>query len=419
MTSLSEKLRALGVRLGSEPELKKTTQRPANEQVKVNLESAFGGKLVSTERGLAFFVETIYPADHIHGIYPISSNNTLRTISRVANEPSLAEMGYEDLAFIDTETSGLNGGTGTYAFMIGVGRFIVGEFVLRMYFMPDPSLEAGMLRALADFLAPCKALVTFNGKAFDAPLLRNRYLLNDEICPFSGFAHLDLLTLSRRLWRARLPSRALKYLENEILGVFRTSEEVPGYEIPWIYFDYLKSGDPEPMRRVFYHNSLDVVSMVTLLNLFNNLLEDPHGEQLSHGQDIIALARVFEELGMWDDAARLYEKGLREQMPEVDFHQAVKRLAVLHKRRGDLELAEALWQSAAEEGHLYAFIELAKLHEHRYKNPTLALSWVERCGTTISSKEMPEYVLSYWQVEIGKRRERLIRKAGANHVDKT
>jgi len=409
MPSLSEKLRSLGVRVGTDPE-SKSTQKPANEPVRVNLESVFGGRLVSTERGLAYFVEATYPADYIHGIYPISTQNTLNVISQVVNDPRLAQMGYEDLAFIDTETSGLNGGTGTFAFMIGVGRFIAGSFVLRLYFMPDPSMEAGMLRALADFLAPCKALVTFNGKAFDAPLLRNRYLLNDDICPFNGFAHLDLLTLSRRLWRARLPSRALKYLENEILGVFRASEEVPGYEIPWIYFDYLKSGDPEPMKRVFYHNTLDVVSMVTLLNLFNSVLEDPHGEQLSHGQDIIALARVFEDLGMWDDAARLYERGLREQMPEEAFHQAVKRLAVLHKRRGDLELAEALWCSAAEEGYLYAYIELAKLHEHRYKNPSVALSWVERCGTMISTKELPDYEVYYWRIEIEKRRERLVRK---------
>lgn len=416
MPTLSEKLRALGVRMGTDPELK-TTQKPANEQVKVNLESTFGGTMVATDRGMAFFVETIYPADYIHGIYPISTNNTLEVISRVANDPRLGEMGYEDLVFLDTETSGLNGGTGTFAFMIGVGRFITGSFVLRLYFMPDPSMEAGMLRALADFLTPCKALVTFNGKSFDAPLLRNRYLLNDEICPFTGFAHIDLLNLSRRLWRARLPSRALKYLENEILGVFRTSEEVPGYEIPWIYFDYLKLGDPEPMRRVFYHNKLDVVSMVTLLNLFNSLLEDPHGEKLSHGQDIIALARIFEDLGMWDDAARLYERGLREQMPENDFHQAVKRLAVLHKRRGDLELAEVLWRSAAEEGHLYACIELAKLHEHRYKNPSAALIWVDACGMAISLKDLPEYELNYWQFEIEKRRERLVRKIRPIRLD--
>lgn len=409
MSSLSEKLRSLGVSAGIKPG-SALNKKVTSVDAKSTLETAFDGKWMATERGDAFFVETQFSMDHLHGSYLLHSENSLKIISKVVNDPRIEDLDIADLVFMDTETSGLNGGTGTFAFMIGVGRFIKNSFVLRMYFMPDPSMEAGMLRGLADFMAPSKCLVTFNGKAFDAPLLRNRYVLNDEICPFIDFAHIDLLTLSRRLWRARLPSRALKYLEEVILGVQRKSEEVPSYEIPWLYFDYLKVGDPEPMKRVFYHNKIDVVSMVTLLNLFNRILEDPHGGGLTYGQDIIALARIFEDLGQWDDAARLYEKGLRERMPDADFHQAVKRLSILHKRRGDIELAEELWRSAAEEGHLYAYIELAKLNEHRYKNPSAALDWVERGVVLFDSINLPSYEADYWLIEVKKRRERLLRK---------
>lgn len=410
MPSLSDKLRALGVKVGIEP-----TEKPAVstkvDPTRSYLEQELGGKWRSTDRGETFFVEHVYPTTHVHGSFPLSRKNDLSVIANVSNDDRLSGMSYADLVFLDTETSGLSGGTGTYAFMIGVGRFIQEQFVLRIYFMPDPSMEAAMLSGLSDFLAPSKALVTFNGKAFDAPLLRTRYALNNELCAISGFAHIDLLTLSRKLWRARLPSRTLKYLEEAVLGVFRTSEEVPGYEIPWLYFDYLKFKDIEPLKGVFYHNTLDVISMVTLLNLFNTVLEDPHGDGLTHGQDIIGLAKVFEGMERWEDAARLYERGLREKMPEEDFHAAVRRLSTLRKRRGDLEQAERLWESAASEGHLYAHIELAKLYEHKYKNVTIALAWVERCEILLTTKHLPEYEVGYWRDEIEKRQARLKGKA--------
>lgn len=406
MPSLSDKLRALGVKVGVDP-IDKPTHTVKADSTRSYLERELGGTWQTTDRGETFYVEHVYPTTHMHGSFPLTREKNLTVIANVANDPMLAEMTYEELVFLDTETSGLSGGTGTYAFMIGVGRFVQQSFVLRLYFMPDPSMEAAMLRGLSDFLAPCKALVTFNGKAFDAPLLRTRYALNNELCSFDGFAHIDLLTLSRRLWRARLPSRTLKYLEEAVLGVFRTSEEVPGYEIPWLYFDYLKFRDIEPLKGVFYHNTLDVVSMVTLLNLFNTVLEDPHGDGLTHGQDIIGLAKVFEDLGRWEDAARLYERGLQEHMPEDDFHAAVRRLAILRKRRGDLNLAERLWESAASEGHLYAHIELAKLYEHKYKNVSIALVWVERCEALLTTMALADYEADYWWQDIKKRQNRL------------
>ena len=132
--------------------------------------------------------------------------------------------------------------------------------------MRDPAEEAGMLEALAEFLAPTQALVTFNGKAFDAPLLITRYTLHNIPFPFKDYAHLDLLPLARRLWRDRLPSRALKYLEENVLSAPRTLEEVPGYEIPYLYFDYLRSRDARPLKGVFYHNAMDVVAMAALLS---------------------------------------------------------------------------------------------------------------------------------------------------------
>ena len=157
--------------------------------------------------------------------------------------------------------------------------------------------------------------------------------------PFKDFAHLDLLPLARRLWRARLESRALKYLEENILQAPRTSEEVPGYEIPWLYFDYLRTGDARPLKGVFYHNAMDVVAMAGLFSHTATMLADPFHEGIEHGLDVISMARLYEDLGQWDTAARLFERGLQMSLNEASFWEAVRRLSVLQKRRGDFEEA--------------------------------------------------------------------------------
>jgi len=329
-----------------------------------------------------------------------------------AKDRRIHDLPLSAFAFLDTETSGLAGGTGTYAFMVGVGRFEGETFHLSQFFMRDPSEEAAMLEALADFLAPCAALVTFNGKAFDAPLLATRYTLHAIPNPFSDFAHLDLLPLARRLWRDRLPSRALKYLEENVLDAPRTVEEVPGYEIPYLYFDYLRTADATPLKGVFYHNAMDVVAMAALLSHIAHMLADPLHESIEHGLDRIALAKLFEDLGKWDEAARLYERGLEQQLPEADFWQAVQRLSILQRRRGDLAEAVKLWEKAAAQGRVYACVELSKHYEHRVKDYAEAMRWVQRAVELVSEEDIPRYQYRHWMEELEHRRERLEGKIG-------
>jgi len=145
----------------------------------------------------------------------------------------------EEIRTVDTETTGLAGGSGTYTFMVGIGRFEGDEFRLAQFFLRDPSEEAAQLAAIEKFLAPCQAVVSFNGKSFDLPLLNSRYLINGCPPPLAGAAHIDLLHLSRRLWRARLPSRTLGNLEAKILGLTRAQQDVPGWMIPDLFLDRL------------------------------------------------------------------------------------------------------------------------------------------------------------------------------------
>ncbi|MEW5941912.1 MAG: ribonuclease H-like domain-containing protein, partial [Chloroflexota bacterium] len=264
-----------------------------------------------------------------------------------------------------------------------------------------------------------RALVTFNGKAFDAPLLKTRYLLHSIPSPLTDFvesaeslnrsplSHLDLLPLARRLWRDRLPSRALKYLEENILGLARATEEVPGYEIPWLYFDYLRSGDATPLKGVFYHNAMDVVAMAALLSHVASIFHDPFNGNVQHGLDFIALGKLYEDLRQWDAAARLFEHGLAHDLSEADFGSAVERLSHLQKRRGDLDEAVRLWEQAAAQGHIYAHVELAKHCEHRLRDYKAALEWTEAALARLKESSLPVYVLRHWKEELGHRRQRL------------
>ncbi|MEJ5224279.1 MAG: ribonuclease H-like domain-containing protein, partial [Anaerolineales bacterium] len=224
------------------------------------------------------------------------------------------------------------------------------------------------------------------------------------------FSHIDLLPLARRLWRERLPSRTLKYIEEHVLRAPRSSEEVPGYEIPWLYFDYLRTGDAAPLKGVFYHNAMDVVAMAAMLNHMAAMLEDPFSPRVQHGLDVIALAKLYEDLNRTEAAARLYERGLGMDLPEADFWTAVRRLAALQKRRGDLSAAVRWWQQAAAEGHIFAHVELAKHYEHRLKDPQAALAHTRQAMEHVRSADLPPYARKHWLDELEKRLERLEKK---------
>lgn len=409
-SSFADKLKSLGVKVGT------TDLAPRKPKSRYGIDSVVAGAFHPTQLGEVFVAQQSYTSEYRHGLCSLISPLPVSVISQWARDARISDIPLSEFAFLDTETSGLSGGTGTYAFLVGVARFVDGQFLLQQFFMRDPAEEPALLEGLANFLAPCKALVTFNGKAFDAPLLTTRYSMHRIPVPYRDYSHLDLLPLARRLWRERLPSRALKYLEENILGLARSTDEVPGYEIPWLYFDYLRTGDARPLGGVFYHNAMDVVAMAALLSHMNNMLETPYDGHVQHGLDFIALAKLFEDLGHWDEAARLFERGLelgaesQQGLAESDFGLAVKRLSILQKKRGDVNEALRLWEEAAERGHLYAFIELAKHYEHKSRDMKSALKWTRSAMERVHNMEMPDYMRKHWLDEITHRLERLERK---------
>ncbi len=409
--SLSQKLKAMGVRVGAR-------DLPRSEKkLGFTIDRVVPGRTLVTSYGDTFLVDSLYPGDYHHGSIPLAPTLPLRMIHEWSHTRELVDADLRRFIFLDTETTGLAGGTGTYAFLVGIGRFVEGGFQLLQFFMRDPTEEPALLAALEESLSPCQALVTFNGKSFDAPLLTARYTLQGFTSPLSRLAHLDLLPLARRLWRDRLPSRALGSLEVSILGAARSQEEVPGWLIPQLYFDYLRSGDARPLAGVFYHNAQDILALAALFSHTAGMLDHPLDHGIKEGSDLVAIARLFDELGFSDEAALVYQKGLEHGMPEDLFWETIERLALLHRRRHEWGAAIHLWNKAAEAGRLFAFIELAKYYEHEARDHPQALQWTRSALELVNSPRFPPYRRHEALPELNHRLARLKRKCGGRNAE--
>ena len=404
MTALSDRLKALGVKIGAQ-DLPPRTPKPST-----SLDDILHGRVLPTGTGDAYLVEEIYPTGFAYGSRNIEITSPASLLLEWARASQLGECSPESYYFLDTETTGLSGGTGTYPFLVGIGHFTPRGFELHQFLMRDPTDEPALLTALSEALTSCRALVTYNGKAFDAPLLNTRYTLQGITSPLPDLPNLDLLPLARRVWRNRLPSRSLSYIESAILGAYRSQEEVPGWMIPQIYFDYLRSGDARPLAGVLYHNAMDILALAALFSYSVDLLHHPLEFEGIDPLDLTGVANLYEDLGYSDSAVDLYRLGLEKGLPEEHFWNSIERLARLHRRRGEWEAAVDLWRKAAQAGSIEAMVELAKYYEHEARNSPEALIWTQQAIEKASGVSFPPYIRRQVLGELEHRRARLLRK---------
>jgi uncharacterized protein YprB with RNaseH-like and TPR domain len=404
--SLFERLKAMGVRIGMQ-DLAPPAIKP---RIVNNLTQILPGEWRSTLYGETYVVSTIYPEDHCHGRHPLRIHTPPEIIALWAKEPLLADIPPEDYAFLDIETTGLTGSAGTYAFLIGVGRFKEGEYHLEQFFLQDLSKEAAQLAALTEFMHNSRALVTFNGKSFDIPFLQTRFIMQGMTFPFSGICHLDLLHLARKLWRERLPSRSLIDIEAKILDILRDVEDVPSWIIPQLYIDYLDTGDARFIKSVFYHNLKDVLSMVSLLNHIADLLIDPLNRPDTSAVDLFGIAKLNETLKQREAAIAVYTQSLVLGLPEDLYLQTLTNLSLLYKQMNDWKSALCLWEEAANAGQIEACIELAKYYEHHEPILEVAIEWTERADKILKQKKLARVERTRLKTMLDRRRERLLHK---------
>src|SRR5277367_4910150 len=275
--------------------------------------------------------------------------------------------------FLDTETTGLMGGTGTYPFMVGIAWWDAGGLEVEQFFMRDHSEEHALLLTLAERMAERCVLVTFNGKSFDWPLLETRYRMTRTLRPPAPRAHLDFLHPARNLWRLRIGSVRLQELERHVLG-WNRGADVASEFIPEIYFDFLRGGPPEPLVPIFMHNQMDLRGLAALSSRIVALLSEAD-EQGKDGFELFGLSRICERRGEATRARGYYEQSLAsdELPPETD-RVARRSLARMAKREGDLSQARDLWEGMlgnSREG-FEAYEQLAIYYERHMREPRRA-----------------------------------------------
>ena len=401
MPSLSDRLKALGVQIGSQD-----LPIPSDRKKKESISAVVPGEECQTIYGQTYCIRESFDSRGLYGSIPLEFQSLPGLLAEWSGSPSLVEVKAEQLVFLDTETTGLGLGSGIFVFMVGIGRYQEERIVVSQYFVRDPGEEPAMLASLSQDMPEHPVLVTFNGKAFDIPLLNNRYILNSINSPFVSATHIDLLHLSRRLWRDRLPSRTLLNLEAQILGATRTQEDIPGWVIPQLYKDYLHTGDARLLKSVFYHNSKDILAMIGLLNHVGKLLEYPLGGPDTHLLDMINIGKLQESLGNIDEAIEIYQLALQGDLPIENRLATLKRLAVICKRSELWEMAVPLWEEAAEMQQVFAYVELAKYYEHRLKDLEQAYHWVQ---SALEMLDSPFEQLE-WQTDLEHRMQRILRK---------
>lgn len=338
----------------------------------VTLDQALPGAWHETSEGACYYVERRYSVGHMRGPVALGSVLTARpsVLWDAGRVPNLRDLDARRLLFLDTETTGLSGGTGTYVFLVGVAFFAESgdEVVLRQYFLSDVSAERALLHALNELFSGFGAVVTFNGKSFDWPLLETRYTLSRLRCVMKDPPHLDMLGPSRRLWKDRLVSCSLDMLEMHVLGV-RRGFDIPGWRIPALYFQYLRGGHVGHVLPVFDHNEHDLLTLMALTGHVGRILDAPDEIDLQ-AAELFGLAKLYEDLGKYADALRMYERGIVLDPSDELRGVALRRLSLLYKHLQQRDEAVAIWASLASEGtHLmFPYLELAKHYEHRAKD---------------------------------------------------
>lgn len=362
--------------------------KPAAPAVKAreDLDPILYGQEVSTPYGPCYVVEKAYPIGERHGHWPLqkaldANYSDFNRLGQDLQKP----LQIKDALFLDTETTGLAGGTGTYAFLVGLGAFTDTHFLVKQLLMRDYNEELALLYLLEQELQQRDTLITFNGKTFDVSLLQTRFTMSRlgfQGC--RGKNQLDLLHPSRRIWRHKLQSCSLGSLEANILGVKRIGD-IPGFEIPGRYFEFLQTGKGELLAGILEHNVIDIVSMTTLLYRLHSIVELEPGD-CTCPWEAEALGHLALNGGHYSQSL-LYLDIAREICQDREQHVRVLRTsALICKRLGDYDRACALWQQLLELANddLLSYEELAKYYEHRLKDlaaaqqitrRALALAW--------------------------------------------
>ena len=339
------------------------------------------GEVVSTPEGETFLAKEAFSHDFRYGEMTLSEILSLPTYPAhlLSRDERLKELDLRRTLFLDTETTGLTGGTGTLAFLIGLGFFQGDAFVIHQLFMRDYSEERASLFLLKNLLDSFQFLITFNGRHYDIPLLETRFILSRTATRIKEMPNFDLLFPSRKIWKGAYDNCRLVTLESNLLGMNR-EEDIPSEWIPQLYFDYLRTGDAQKIYRVFHHNQMDILAMVGLTGRIHLVYHDPEAARPRKGIEHFALGRLFWDHGSIEKAIPCFEVALNRCDDDLGW-EVMKWLSRAFKKTGQGERARSLWEEMAtwrRKKDAFPYVELAKYHEHRLKDFETAIAYVDK-----------------------------------------
>jgi uncharacterized protein YprB with RNaseH-like and TPR domain len=409
---LSSRLRAI-VKGGPPKPVRELTYEPDTGGYEAGMDLArvgamLGGVPAITPFGQCLVIDRRYEADRFHGSIRVGECDIEDCSALGVLDPALGEAArraaggaaartFARTVFIDLETTGLSGGAGTVAFLVGCGYFDFGAFQVRQFLLTSYASERALLAAVASFFEGVDLIVTYNGKTFDVPVMETRWMFHRLQMPLTEVPHFDMLHPARRLWRMRTGAGGaiedsgcrLSTLEQTLFNVTRVGD-VDGFEIPGRFFQFLRSGDPRPLEPVLEHNRLDLVSLAAVMARGVQLAREGHAACRDEAE-ALALGRVYERAGtderLADRACAVaraeacYRCAADSRSPEVK-GEALYRIGLRHRRERRFAEAAAIWRSVIElteprgirrqaglrELRQFAVEALAIHHEHRERD---------------------------------------------------
>jgi uncharacterized protein YprB with RNaseH-like and TPR domain len=350
--------------------------------------SALGGRRCSTRYGECLVIERRYESDRGHGAVQIGDCELADLAPLTVLDPSLSLARHEHsvvagidpsafsrreaqsprIVFIDLETTGLTGGAGMVAFLVGCGYFDLGAFQVRQFLLTSHSAERALLAACAEFFDDVDLIVTYNGKTFDLPVMETRWLFHRMQPSLDGVCHFDMLHPARRLWRSDEQGCRLSTLERTLFDVRRTGD-VPGLEIPSRFFHFVRSGDPCPLEPVLEHNRIDLVSLAAVTAHAARLVQEGT-PRCRDGAEALSLGKVYERAGHSERALACFERAASDSGAHVDVTAEALYLQARRLRREQrFTEAAAVWRT------------ILALSESRFGRPSVLLAPLRQIAT--------------------------------------
>jgi uncharacterized protein YprB with RNaseH-like and TPR domain len=358
------------------------------------------------------FIENPYPLDVKYGKVTLSSGLEIKgsILTCLSKESAFENLDLSTALFIDLETTGLSGGSGVVAFLVGLGFYRDDKFYVAQFFLGELAEEEKMIQELGQFFSQMnfQSIVTFNGKGFDMPLLETRFILHKQPFILSELPHLDFLFPARSLWRHKHENCRLYHLAREVVEADR-SEDIPSAEIPWRYFEYLNTGNFELIEPILYHNQEDILSLLGVIIVGSFFFSDEKKDKFTDAMDLFGAGRVMENVGEAEKSVHFFKRALEEGLSDELSLTAKKKISYHFKKNQEWKSAVSLWKemtssNARSRDLLCSFRELAMYLEHKEKKYEEARKIAEE-GYVLSLD-----FSSYFEKDFTHRRERLKRK---------